>query len=132
MPKSDVAFVDVFESLRRVLEKHSATLLVSENTATKYCLEAAVGPATLQAWGGKVRKPRIPVAWVEVGKSYVSYHLMGVAVPAVHSGMPEALKARMQGKTCFNFTVADPALLIELDALTGLSIQAFKTAGFTT
>jgi hypothetical protein len=133
MPKnSDVAFVDVFDALRRVLRNHAATLVVSEDTATKYCLEAAVGPATLQAWGGKVRKPRIPVAWVEIGKSYVSYHLMGVAIPAVHSAMPEALKARMQGKTCFNFTVTDPLLLKELDSLTGLSMRAFKTAGFTT
>jgi hypothetical protein len=78
-----------------------------------------------------VRKPRIPVAWVEVGKSYVSYHLMGVAVPAVQSGMPEALKARMQGKTCFNFTATSPALLTDLDSLTAASIAAFKNAGFT-
>jgi hypothetical protein len=132
MPKSEAAFADVFQSLRRVLQKHAVTLVVREDTPTKYCLEAAVGPATLHAWGGKARKPRIPVAWVEVGKSYVSYHLMGVAVPAVHAGMPEALKARMQGKTCFNFTVTDPVLLNELDTLTDLSIQAFKTAGFTT
>jgi hypothetical protein len=130
MPKSKAAFADVFESLRRVLQQHAATLVVGEDTATKYCLEAAVGPATLHAWGGKVRKPRIPVAWVEVGKSYVSYHLMGVALPAVHSGVPQALKARMQGKTCFNFTVADPALLKELDSVTDLSIRAFKNAGF--
>jgi hypothetical protein len=130
MPKSKAAFADVFESLRRVLQQHAATLVVGEDTATKYCLEAAVGPATLHAWGGKVRKPRIPVAWVEVGKSYVSYHLMGVALPAVHSGVPQALKARMQGKTCFNFTVADPALLKQLDSVTDLSIRAFKNAGF--
>ncbi len=124
-------FGDVFRSLKGVLEKHAGALAVSENTATKYCLDAAVGPATLQAWGGKVRMPRIPVAWVEVGKSYVSYHLMGVSVPAVQSGMSKALKARMQGKTCFNFTVIDPALLTELDSLTAASIAAFKKAGFT-
>jgi hypothetical protein len=130
MPKSETAFADVFQSLRRVLQKHAATLIVSEDTATRYCLEAAAGPSTLHAWGGKLRRPRIPVAWVEIGKSYVSYHLMGVAVPAVHAGMPEALKARMQGKGCFNFAVTDPALLTDLDALTDLSIRTFKTAGF--
>jgi len=38
----------------------------------------------------------------------------------------------MQGKTCFNFTVADPTLLTEIDSLTAASITAFKKAGFTT
>jgi hypothetical protein len=122
---------DVFQSLKDVLEKHAGPLAVSEDTSTKYCLEAAIGAATLRAWGGKVRRPRIPVAWVEVGKSYVSYHLMGISVPAVYSGMSKALKARMQGKTCFNFTVNEPDLFTELDALTAASITAFKKAGFT-
>ncbi len=125
------SFAEVFRSLRSVLQKHAATLVVSEDTSTNYCLEAPIGPATLQAWGGKARSARIPIAWVEVGKSYVSYHLMGIAVPSVQAGLTNALKARMQGKTCFNFTVADPTLLIELDSLTAASITAFKKAGFT-
>ena len=132
MPKSETGSLgDVFESLKGVLKKHAATLVVSDDTAAKYCLEAPVGPATLKSWAGRVRSPRIPVAWVQVGKSYVSYHLMGVAVPAVQAEMSKPLKARMQGKTCFNFTVTEPALLNELDALTGASITAFKKAGFT-
>jgi hypothetical protein len=136
MRKSEVgaragSLEEVFQSLRSVLQKHAATLVVSEDTSTKYCLDAPIGPATLQAWGGKARSARIPVAWVEVGKSYVSYHLMGIAVPSVQSGMTKTLKARMQGKTCFNFTIADPALLTELDSLTVASITAFKKAGFT-
>jgi hypothetical protein len=132
MRKSEqTAFADVFQSLKGVLARHADSLSVSEDTSTKYCLEAAVGPATLQAWGGKVRRPHIPVAWVEVGKSYVSYHLMGLAVPAVQAGMSTALKARMQGKTCFNFTANEPALFTELDSLTATSITAFKKAGFT-
>lgn len=132
MPKSETrAFGDVFESLKHVLKKHAGPLVVSADTSRKYCLEAAVGPATLQSWGGKVRRARIPVAWVEVGRTYVSYHLMGIAIPEVQSGMSKALKARMQGKTCFNFTATEPALLPELDTVTGASIAAFKQAGFT-
>jgi len=132
MRKSDGdSFAEVFQSLRSVLLKHAATLVVSEDTSTKYCLEAPIGPATLQAWGGKARRARIPVAWVEVGRSYVSYHLMGIAVPSVQAGMTKALKARMQGKTCFNFTAAGPTLVTELDSLTAASITAFKKAGFT-
>src|SRR6185436_10343378 len=132
MRKSDGgSFAEVFQSLRSVLQKHAATLVVGEDASTKYCLEAPIGPATLQAWGGKARSARIPVAWVEVDKSYVSYHLMGIAVPSVQAGMTNALKARMQGKSCFNFTIADPTLLHELDSLTAASITAFKRAGFT-
>jgi hypothetical protein len=128
--KSEPANVgDVFRALRNVLEKHAAGLAVSEDTSTKYCLEAPVGPATIQSWGGRVRRPHIPVAWVDVGKSYVSYHLMGV--PSVQAGMSTTLKARMQGKACFNFTVIDDALLTELDSVTAASIAAFRKAGFT-
>ena len=126
-PQFDV----VFRRLREILSKHDGGLSVSDDTSTKYGLEAAIGPATLRAWAGKVTRPRIPVAWVEVGKSYVSYHLMGISVPSVQAGMTKALKARMQGKTCFNFTVADPTLLTALDSLTAASITAFKKAGFT-
>ena len=131
MPRSDASgFGAVFQRLRDVLAKHATDLAVSDDTSTKFCLDAAIGPATLQAWGGKTRRPRIPVAWVEVGKTYVSYHLMGVASPAVQSDMSKGLKAHMQGKTCFNFTATDPALFTEIDALTATSIAAFKKAGF--
>ena len=132
MPKNELPELgDVFTSLRGVLEKHASPLWVSEDSATKYCLEAAVGPATLESWGGNVRRARIPVAWVEVKKSYVSYHLMGVSIPSVQSGMSAALKTRMQGKACFNFTVIEPSIFKELDSLTAASIAAFRNAGFT-
>jgi hypothetical protein len=120
----------VFRRLREILSKHHGALNVSDDTSTKYCLEAAIGPATLQAWGGKAKRPRIPVAWVEVSKAYVSYHLMGVANPAVQSEMSKELKARMQGKTCFNFTSLDEAAIEEVDSITSSSIAAFKKAGF--
>ena len=55
---------------------------------------------------------------------------MGVAVPTVQAEMSKALKARMQGKTCFNFTANEPALFSELDTLTGASIAAFRRAAF--
>jgi hypothetical protein len=131
MPKSETGdFGDVFDSLKGVLKKHAGALAVSDDTSTKYCLAAQVGPATLRSWGGKVRRRRIPVAWVEIGKSYVSYHLMGIAVPTVQAAMSISLKARMQGKTCFNFTTNEPVLFSELDKLTEASIEAFRTAAF--
>jgi hypothetical protein len=132
MPKNESReLAGVFTSLRGVLEKHASPLSVSEDTATKYCLDAAVGPATLESWGGQVRRARIPVAWVEMRKSYVSYHLMAVSIPSVQSGMSAALKTRMQGRACFNFTVNEPKIFNELDSLTAASIAAFRKAGFT-
>ena len=120
----------VFRRLKDVLSTHDGPLSVSDDTSTKYCLESAIGPATLKAWGGRVRRPSIPVAWVEVGKAYVSYHLMGITVPTVQNGMSKALKARMQGKTCFNFKTVDEALFEELRRVTAESLRSLKRAGF--
>ena len=73
----------------------------------------------------------IPVAWVQIGKAYVSYHLMGVyGNTGLRDGMSKELKARMQGKTCFNFKVIDEKLCKELDPLTAQAIAAFRKAGY--
>jgi hypothetical protein len=104
---------------------------VSADAPQRFCLEARVGPATLAAWGGTVRRDTIPVAWVERGKSYVSYHLMGLAENAtLLAKLSPALKARMQGKACFNFREPDEALLTELADVTARAIAAFRRAGF--
>jgi len=124
-------FESVFVRLRRILEKHSAALTVKADAPGHYSLEANPGPAALRAWGGKPRKPRISVAWVQVGKAYVSYHLMGLyGNPRLLDGMSKELKARMQGKSCFNFKGVDEKLFRELDRLTAQSIAAFRKAGY--
>ena len=124
-------FESLFARLRGILQAHAGTLSVADDNPGRYCLEATVGPATLQAWGGKARRPAIPVAWVEIGKGYVSYHLMGVyGNAALRNGMSKELRARMQGKTCFNFTSYDEARFKELETLTSESIASFKHTGF--
>lgn len=122
----------VFVRLRAILEAHSAGYLVSPGSLQHYGLEASVGPATLRAWGGKVKQPRIPVAWVTTGKAYVSYHLMGLASPKVRSLLSKPLAARMQGKTCFNFKTLDEPLSRELEVVTVRALAAFREAGFIT
>ena len=47
------------------------------------------------------------------------------ACPELLRGMSPALKKRMQGKACFNFTSPDPALLGELAELTDAGIERF-------
>jgi len=124
-------FEDVFARLRTILQKHAAAFTVNEDTSTAYSLAGKPGPATIKAWGGKTKQPGIPVAWVQIGKAYVSYHLMGIHGNArLHGAMSKELKARMQGKTCFNFKAADEALFAELDELTAQNIAAFRSSGF--
>ena len=78
-----------------------------------------------------MKRPMIPVAWVQVGKAYVSYHLMGVyGNVKLRDGMSKKLQARRQGKTCFNFKAYDEALFKELERLTVEAIAGFRKAGY--
>jgi hypothetical protein len=124
-------FQPVFEALRGILEKCSTAFRVQRDTGDCYGLDAAVGPATLRAWRGKVRSPRIPVAWVQIEKGYVSYHLMGVyGNPKLLETCSSDLKKRMQGKSCFNFKTVDGALFLELERLTKVSLEGMKKDGY--
>jgi hypothetical protein len=128
---STAEFETIFVRLRSILQKHAGTLSVKDNGRDRYCLEGRTGPATLAAWGGKMKKPIITVAWVEIGKAYVSYHLMCVyGNTRLLDGMSKELQARMQGKTCFNFKKNDEALFKELERLTSRGLASFKQAGY--
>jgi len=128
MPSAD--FQLIFARLRGILEKHAGTFSVTDEPEN-YCLAGKVGPAALVAWKGKMKRPILPVAWVSIGKSYVSYHLMGIyANQKLQNSLSKALKARMQGKTCFNFKSSDNELFKELEWVTAHSIEDFRKAGF--
>lgn len=115
-------FQDVFTALREILKRHAGKLDVTENTASRFCLEGGMHPT---------HKKPFPIAWVAVGKAYVSFHHMGVyARPDLLNGVSKELKARMQGNSCFNFTAHDPALFAELEDLTVRSFDAFRNAPF--
>ncbi len=124
-------FDTVFSRLREILRKHAQSLSVKEDLPGSYSLEAEIGAATLRAWKGKARTQTIPVAWIEAGKTYVSYHLMGLyGNTKLQNGMSKELRSRMQGKTCFNFKTTDEVLLQELDRLTADAIADFRKAGY--
>lgn len=120
----------VFAQLKGVLQQHAPGLAVSEDSGARFAIDAEPGPATLRAWRGEMRRKRIPVAWVEINKAHVSYHLMSAASPRVRGAMSKALAARMQGKTCFTFTTSDAALFRELGEATALGVAAFRADGF--
>lgn len=121
----------VFKHLRSLLQTHEADYTVGRDTTAHYGLDAPVGPATIKAWGGKAKFPKIPVAWVELKKNYVSYHLMGINGNArLEAKLSGPLRARMQGKTCFNFKEVDDALFQELNTITAESLQALRKGGY--
>ena len=115
-------FQEVFTALREMLRRHSGKLVVTEDTATCFRLEGGMHPT---------HKKPFPIAWVAVGKAYVSFHHMGIcARPGLLKGVSKELKARMHGKSCFNFPSADPTLLAELENLTVRGFEAFRNAPF--
>jgi hypothetical protein len=126
-----IQFESVFARLRQILKKSAAGSIVESEKPGHYGLSAPTGPETVRIWRGKMRHPTIPVAWVEIGKSYVGYHLMGVyGNPKLLAVCSKELKARMQGKSCFNFKSIDEPLFAELERLTVKSLEGMKKAGF--
>ncbi len=115
-------FALIFARLREVLQKHAGNLTVSADTHGHYCL-AVDHSAKL--------KKGFPAAWVKISKAYVSYHFMPVYMfPKLRDGLSKKLRARMQGKSCFNFKAVDEALFRELEQLTGEGFAAARKAGF--
>jgi hypothetical protein len=78
---------------------------------------------------GKNKKP-IFFGGVRMGKGYVSYYLMPAYSPELQKGMSPALKKRMQGKACFNFTVVDEELFAELRKVTKQAYAEWKKTGW--
>ena len=68
---------------------------------------------------------------VRTGKAYVSFHLMALyCFPELSEAMSPALKKRMQGKSCLNFTTVEKDLFRELKALTKLGAARFLSKEF--
>src|SRR5689334_13333747 len=115
-------FERIFLRLSEILRENAGNMTIKDETPNRFYLIGRVHPK---------HKTSMPIAWVEIGKTYVSYHLMPIyGCPKLLDGFPPKLKARMQGKSCFNFKVFDEALFEELDRLTVEGIAAFRNAGY--
>jgi hypothetical protein len=116
-------FNPLFLRLRALLEPYATRLPVTTDAADHYCLSATLDP--------KFKKPGpIPVAWVRINKAYVSFHLMTIYMnPALQKALSKKLKARMQGKSCFNFKAIDEDLFAELARVTEAGFSEARTAG---
>ncbi len=112
----------VFAALREIMAPYARRLAVTRDDGQ----ELYVDTRHIQKNG----KPLFFGA-VQVRKSCVSFHLMPVYVqPALVAGVSPELRARMQGKSCFNFSSPEPALFEELAALTKAGFESYREQGF--
>ena len=110
-----------FALLSNVLRRHAANLSIKVDEPGHLYVELPLA---------KPRdKPRFFGA-VQIKKSYVSYHLMPVYEdPGLLAGISDALRKKMQGKSCFNFDTIEPPLMTELSGLVKQGANRYKAAG---
>jgi hypothetical protein len=111
----------VYAALRPLLTQYAADLTVVRDTQGSFSLDTKHIMAN--------KKPLFFGA-VEVNRSYVSFHLMPVYVfPELLASASPALRKRMQGKSCFNFSRVDSLLFKELAALVAAGHARYIKAG---
>ena len=114
-------FPVIFERLCKILRKYSQSLTVTADSPSLYCVALEYSPRF---------KKGFPVAWVKIGKRYVSYHFMPVYMsPALKKSLSKKLQARMQGKSCFNFKATDDPLFHEVEDLTARGFKECRKTG---
>jgi hypothetical protein len=113
------AFAATFATLKGILQRHGKNLVVLVDQPGDF----QVGSPTMV---DRLGRPLF-VAAAQIKASYVSFHLMPIYTdPALLKSVSPALRARMQGKSCFNFTTIDTAQAKELTTLTKAGIARFK------
>lgn len=111
-------FEPVYQKLRTLMEKHISGMIVKHDEPGNYYI---IGP------NPDYRGNEAYFGGMQIRKNYVSYHLMPVYMdPSLLENIPENLRKRMQGKSCFNFKKEDPELLTALDELTGNCADWFR------
>ena len=119
--KSQADFITVFNRLKAILQQAQGSAIVTMDDAVNYSLNTP--------YSNKYKK-ELFLGAVQIKKNYVSYYLMPVYMyPDLLEGISPQLSRRMQGKSCFNFTVIDEALFQELEVLTRRSIARAKQEG---
>mgnify|MGYP000849041358 CR=1 FL=1 len=103
-------FPAAFAELRAIMQPYEPDMLIVTDTADNYYLNTK----TL----GTNKKP-LAFGAVQIKKNYVAFHLFPLYLfPDLIETCSDALKKKMQGKTCFNFKAPDDALIAELRDLT--------------
>lgn len=112
-------FAAAFLALKRPFLQHEKHLHITADTRGRYYLET-------QSPSYKGR----PLFFGAVisGRAYVSFHLMPLYWDAaLRNRVSAKLKKHMEGKSCFNFTIApEPAQLRELIKLTSAGFTLYR------
>jgi len=111
----------VFAKLKTVLAAHAASLKIVTDEPGHYYVHTSVTDTK-----GK------PVCFgmVKQGKKKISFHLMPVYDhPELLDDISDALRKRMQGKSCFNFSSDSPAPFQELSELTDAGVTSYRASG---
>jgi hypothetical protein len=119
--RDDAQAAALFDRLAAIFAPYRSTLIAKADEPGSLYLETS--PSTAYPSG-------LFFGAVKTGKRYVSFHLMPVYVhPNLLEGVSSGLQKRMQGKSCFNFTRQDDALLGELETLTAAGFARFQDDG---
>jgi len=112
---------ELFTALRNLLLLHKDSLAVVHDTDVHFYANCR----NLDTKG----KPQFFGAVKVSGRKH-AFHFMPVYDhPELLVGISPALKKRMQGKSCFNFDVLDPALLEELAMLVQQGASRYQAEG---
>jgi hypothetical protein len=115
-------FKAVARELKAIFKPYLKKLVVVSESETDIYIDTPV-----------IMKNKHPMFFggVRTGKRYVSFHLMALyCFPELTKAMSPALKKRMQGKSCLNFTAVDKILFRELETLTKLGAAKFLSKEF--
>ncbi|MCA0269900.1 MAG: hypothetical protein LCH53_11905 [Bacteroidetes bacterium] len=113
---------DAFDTLRALLERHATGLVVKTDTPDEYYLDTphVQTNKTPLFFGSVTRKP-----------TGVALHLMPVYTdPDLLDAVPDALRKRMTGKSCFAFKSLDAAQEDALADLLGAALERYRAHGY--
>jgi hypothetical protein len=116
------AFGSTFEDLKRLFVPYIDRLTVTVDSPSQFMLDGTYSDA--------MKRPMF-FGGVRAGKSYVSFYLMPVySNPELLGKISDALRRRMQGKSCFNFVSPEPELYDELRQLTARGFACYERLGY--
>ncbi len=119
--ENDQTTQETFAALKAILEPFASRLVVVKDGPDGYYLDTT-----------HIMKSKKPLSFgaVTIGKNYISFHLVPIYFfTDLLEGMSKGLRARKQGKACFNFKQSDPELFEELAKLTQAGYERFHSEG---
>jgi hypothetical protein len=118
----DRSLQEIFARLKAILQLYAPEMVIVKDEPGNFYLDTV--------YRFKNRKSLFFGA-VTIRKNYVSFHLFPLyTCPVLFESLSDGLKARMQGKSCFNFKKVDTELFEELAQLTQAGFERFQSAAF--